>query len=457
MKKLISIVLIFALALSLCCLFSGCDNKKLGLKYAKKDPYAYIQTASEQLQDELSAETDLSKLLNSLLEKGTINVKTDDMTAEIAYNLKKNSAYADVEYKTWLNDTESIQVWYDEDALCFKAPDLLDSDKAYGISFDTLEKDLENSELWGSLGDDYGDISDDLGAMGYLALFGEDGGIDELTKSYNKVVEKFFDKLKYTVSETTTGEDEKAVKISFTLDSDDLVELFESLEEDVFEDIDLSELLDIDFDQIAETLAEIDLEMECSVVIGNSSGRIVSYSCDCEYEYEYKYNYNYWTGTYSTSTETVHIEMKLDLEDLKDISLKLEVESDGNYVEDGSIVIKLKNNDEDDKIDRKLTVKKNGKTVAALSVIMDSSKKKFSVSYSDKDDSFELEGRCEMSKSKLRLYKMTYTVDNREEDLPFEELTLSTSCTIKKMPKYTNILKMDEDELEELLGSLIGF
>ncbi len=453
MKKVISVTLILALVLSLGCLFSACESEKLGLKYAKKDPYAYIQTASEKVEKEISKETDLSKLFNSLTEKGTVTVKADDMSAEVAYNLKKNSAYANVEWKSFFEDY-SAEIWYDEDAICMKSEDLLGSDTAYGISFDTLEKDMEDSEIWdilfGDLGDfgDFGDTSEDMGAAEILAAFFAEGGdISELIERYNKTIEKYFDKLEYTVEETTTGEGDKAVEISFTLDSDDLVELLETIEDDVLEDIDLSDLIGVDMDDIIDKAEEIDTEMTFSVVISNKSGLITNATC------EYEFSYEMWYGK-----TDIGVEMDLDMEDLKDITLKVNQKTKNDYgTEKSSVTIKYKNSDSDDKISRKITVKEDGETIAGISFSLDTAKNKLSVQLSDEDENYKLEAKCELSKSKLKLSKMTYTVNGEEEDLPIEELTLSTGYSTKKMPKYTNILRMDEEELEELLGSLIGF
>lgn len=445
MKKFLSIALILVLVFSLACLFAGCEKEELGLKYAQKDPAAYIQKASTRLETKLDVESDLTKLAEALAKQGSITLELEDeakIEAKIDYDTDKRKASATVSAESD-EQTLSFKLWCDENALCLSAPELL-GETVYGFAFDSLHEDMKGAAVWTMLGVDYSEIESTIDLiLSYLKLFEGDQYQD-----YVLDVNEIWNNAEHEVTETTTSSGEKAVQIRSRFTSEYFQSVWSKAIDYVMENFDLG-ALDPDMteeqrEMIEQTLREqfanikVD-EATATHIISNKSGMLVLTRIEVALPGE----------DYGASGQLKGI-MEADLTDLNDIKLSFEMDL-GGLTDDIKLEVRIQNNDTKEKTSRKLSVKLNDEELVNASFTYKD--KEFRFALTAEDETVAFSGKCELSATKMKLYKMAYEVGGEKEELPIK-LTLSTDASVKDAPAYTNIFKMSLGDLAAIFGGM---
>lgn len=442
MKKIRSLSLILALMMAVSLMFSGCGKEKLGIKEAEKDPLKYLQNAIERTEEALSPDEDspTAKLFDAMSQKGTISLEMEgsddslDLDASLAYDKDKNTAYAAVEVSA-NGEQIKLQIWLTEKELCLKAPELLGS-TAYGLPFENLKEAVAESQIWAAMGIDYDTVKSTVEPV----LEQLENALQEQKTSLSDTLDKIkliLNDIRYTAVE---GDD--SVQINCTMTKEQMNKLADTLI-DAIEDQLLTGLENISDDtvdlglitaQLRTALEDLCGEVDIRFTISNETGLVTA----VELVY-----------TPDGSSLIGSVALDVNMKDLTNIIIKATISDDSKNKT--TLYVKIRNNDSDEKISRKVTVKLDDEELLTLSYTYSGTN--FKLTLSANGDSVIFKGKCKLSEERLRLYDMTLTADSEQIDIPLK-LTLSAKSDIKTMPTYTNILEMTESEWKELIESV---
>lgn len=446
MKKVRSLSLVLALLMAVSLVLSGCGKEKLGIKEAEKDPLKYLQNALDRTEKALLPDEDSPtvKLFSAMSKQGTLSLEMEgtdggpDLDASVAYNNDKNVVYSAVEVSAGGQQVK-LQFWLTDKELCLKAPELL-GDTAYGMPFENLKESVAQSQIWAAAGMRYDSVKDTvepvLEQLEKSLQAKQDGMADKISQAFDKI-KLVFNKIQYTAVEA-----DDSVRINCTMTKEQMNKLADTLIE-IAEDQVLPGLENIPTDagsleliavQLRAALEELCGEVQLQFAISNKTGLITAANL---------------VYTPDGSSLIHSFELDVNMKDLTNIVIKATVCDSSK--QKSTLQVKIRNNDSDEKINRKVTIKADDKEVLTLSYTYSGTN--FKLQLSSDGESVVLNGKCKLSEERLRLYDLKFTADGEETEIPIK-LTLSAKSDIKTMPSYTNMPEMSEVEWKKLIATI---
>lgn len=472
--KLLIMLLCFAL------LFSGCKKSDDGGKDEGGEPTT-PKAADQQLS--YSADKTLGALLSNGMassvfqnaeKMGKVTVEYRDVFTNELYIDSANKYIADFLEVNADGEEVKGEVYYQNGALAVLIPELL-GDDALGLDFNTLQTDLENSDLWGLLGVNYEDllkaydidmdrltstVVDTLDSLGSLENVVSEAAKDVSITSENKKV-------------TVNGEEVDAIVVTVKLTSADvekmLLAYYDWLEEiygqmmkdldDSIGNVDLEDMLAVDLesmfdeyqDDIKDTFSEVDLTLDCVVNINAQTEYMMTLDLDV-------------AGTVDGEEGAVRVDLNLgkDPSTSNKYTLALIGESDGEVL---------------GRYDLELSKTSNGSTnetslVVTSTEVVDGADKdqveelfNATISYNEDDSKYSLSVSADGDTVTFEgVYKYTDKVFELSIDKVIAEgaadiseisglvIRVEALDQVPQMPAYQNILQMSQDELTEFFN-----
>lgn len=345
-----------------------------------------------------------------------------------------------------------LNVYGSTEELVLTMPGVLDD--AYGVSFDTLLKDMENSELWTLLGVDYNEIKSEIEPALKDAIDqmeNSEASAEELAELLEDIlsnVDRKVDEGKVTVD----GEVVDAVIVTYSLDQDDMLKMLDSFSvwyekymESVAGQINMEDVMDSFDETVAEletSLKDADLTAELVVNINAETGYIMTVEGELE-------------GTVDDEEGAVTLELDLGLDASKSdkYTLKVGEVSEGEEIDVFHLI--LKRDITDKEIAYELSVRAAGMTVFGMELTYDQASKAYEIELEVEEEKISANGTFELTDSKLALTVDTLTTYGEETELGVELILENIAADgIPEMPKHKNLFKLSQDELIDVITKL---
>ncbi len=450
MKKFVALV---SAALCGAMVLTGCS--KITANKVEKDPAAQVAQSMENTFDSTIKESPAA-VVGTFLDKGKIHIRIegDDNVAEGWADLASTPKFA---FSIDADDGD-LKGWINTDEIVFESEEFFDGE-AYGIKLKNFEDNYNDSEL--SDMDVMEGFDDDIGdeAMALISNFG---------KEYKTLKKEFEDAKKATYAAFKEGDFEVTTeKIdvndgevnAIVLEYEITPEIIEGVLEagiDAFSELTIFETLDIDLDKELPDTDYIMEEVEyffdnlgadsipVTIAINKKTGDFIYACVELELEVE-------------GESETVSFEIDLGKEPAKSEEWVFTFKEGDSEEEFVLTKIFEKNN-----VEIAITEKASGDQPEFTPIKLTIEDGEFEIvrEYKDWiwDDDYEdyeieiveetvAEGTCSYSAKKLEL---GFEIDGEDYTI------LIDTDGVPGAPGFNNLLKMDEDELEDLFDD-IGF
>ena len=418
------------------------------------------------------SENDSVALLDRVLNKGKITIALADQLENTLYLDTPNKAFANTFSMSADGQSLNLGIYGKGQEIAIAAPELL-GDTVYGINLSTLATDLKDSAIWSLMGTDYDTFMSEYGEQ-IEQILDMTKGMDE--NAINEMAEDLAADISKVLKdvETTTKEEEvevygkkvKAVVITYHMEKKDIEKLMDvmidwmeefmtgmmdSLEGIVDDSVDLEGAGSVD-----EMISQMRTEMETALEGIEIEGDFYAYI-------NAKTQYVMQMG----------VEMTATIEDVTGVvDMAFILGEDPTNSDKYALVMEADANDEKHKMEISISVNEKADgdvktTTYTLGMDVDGEKQEFtlSIAYNEKNSEYEL--TIDVEDAQLTAYgkleitdnKMYFTIDEIAADGDIMPLGLSITIEtgidgMPEMPAYANILKMSEDELMALLGTL---
>lgn len=394
-------------------------------------------------------------------------------------NMLTNVIYFDPENSVCVNEFDldlfieqfNFVIYSEDNKIAVSSPDLFGVD-VYGVDFSTLLEDLPDSAIWDLAGTSYDSFLGDLGLeekdLGELLEIG--GSSLELALTLEDAVNEAMSHIDATSKEETVlihGKDVPATVLTFTLTSDDAHEIAKimldwyeealalSNEElaAVLEGTELEYLLesDIPFDDIRQEMEEIfgqlDLTMVLHANVHTESGYLMSIGLDVGGTVadgpEVTIYGDLVLGEDPTTSELYTLELGAFNSEGMQGAIRAELECvRGNVVDNYGLTLVTIYNEEEN-------------VLATAALAYNSETYAYELAVTAAGYAFTATGTFRVEEELFDL-----TVDTIESGSDFVALDLHIryetveADEIPEMPAYTNVLKLAQDELTDLIHEL---
>ena len=447
------LIVVLCLSLVLCgCASSGNTDVDDGGKGENKPNVETVtpeQIAEEALAKTMSAIFGDMGFVESDSDYGKITLSVGEYVNNVMYIDGKDMQVAD-ELSLNIDGMQmELGIYANDEELVLTMPDVLDD--AYGISYETLLQDLENSELWTLLGVDYDEVKSEIEPM-LEDLLKQDA--DDSVEEMEQLIEDVLSSVDRKVTEgkvTVDGETVDAVIVTYSMDQDDMLKMLDSFcvwyekYMESFAALDIEEAMDEFDDAVAEVetaLKEADLTVELVVNINAETGYIMTAKGVLE-------------GTVEDEEGTAILELDLGLDASKSdkFTLKATEIADGEEMDVFQVI--LKRDIADAEVAYELSVRAAGMTVFRMDLTYDKDTNAYGIEMEMDEEKFSANGTFEATDSKLALTVDTLTSYGEETELNLELILENiTAEDIPAMPKYKNILKLTQDDLIDVITKL---
>ena len=430
-------------------------------------------------------------------DSGTIEVtwKNDDIgvdaTGSVAYDLKDSRYYGDLNAK--LGEAAlSFKLFGDKNDIAFEAPELFEG--AYGISFETLVDDIKNTDLFGDV--DLDKAADAVESLLEMRDKLAENDTTELTEKFDLLLEKLYEALNkadHTVEKKDVmsgGEEVGAIVTEFKFDEGDVVNVLKAFR-DNGEDF-ISELYkmytgyyasiyssrgidvpEFDYDKIEDGIDEVidevedfDFDLDLTVALDSMTGQIIRIDFTLEGSEENEKiegeldfgrdleDFSSITGEVTIKDHNTNYKIELDMkrsDDSSEFTESINFKFSEKYDHDGyrsDETIKFSFDFENDKDAKTYTLDVEGSEEYSRNGYENNSSgsQEFSLSAS---------GALDYGSKSLTIGLDTLSIsenDNTFVDLEDFGLTvkITNGADFEDVPEYTNILGMDQDDIEAL-------
>lgn len=469
MKKLTRpSAILLALIMCLGILYGCTESTGISVESVTKDPYTAVENGSkiyiEQLDarygnafavfDKLAAGVGTYTMDVSVPSTADVNFKAVADGSTGAYNatLKAGSNGISTEFS----------LWGDKQNLAFKIPVLLGSGE-YGVKLDTLEEDLNNSELITALtGMTFDEIksafeeSSEIRWDDLMTLFKAETWTEPFNVLANQADDFYRNKLTPTIAEDTLTVSEEEVS-AITVEYNVSAEASESLGNELIAELENTALLTVLSRYADETAEEDESEEEapeaevCKFYLNKDTGTIMA--AEFLYGEDEKIAVNYGKGASEAVDITVTMSMPMDedsfsmetVEDPEELPFDMEL-TVKEVAEEGKrgFDVGLKYTFGDDELDAKVSVMRanaDGKYEIKVTA--------------NGEETLSAGGALTYSDTEFTLTLDSVTVGGITSEIGLS-LSAKAEGTVEAVPEYENILNMTVEDLEGLAGMFGG-
>lgn len=431
MKKRFNLALMIAGIVCLAIVLVGCA---LTVNQVKKDPTANVYKAIENTVN--SFDTDIPFTMPKGLDKeGTVDMKIngipdfeDGIAMNYAYKTDDNAMNLSVSTGV-IGDFEI----YSKDGECAVSNEMLLGENVIGFDAKTLKEDLKDSVLLELLGISYDELTEQLDD----SIF-EVKDYAEARANFEKAIKDVLVNCETEVAEqtvTTNGEDAKAICVTYNMDEDAIVAVFDAYEE-LLGNVNSSVSNDYSmyFDNLSKAVAAADMGGKLTFAINPDKKVIMQASMDV-------------TGTVDGEEDSASI--VFDLGKVPANSDKFSVEFKSTE-ETASII--YDRTEKDGKFCRNISIKADNDELS-FEFVYDKANAEFTVTSSESDGDV-ISGTIKSSEN-----EMSITLDKMgipdTEDLTVS-LTVKNTADVKDVPEYKKITDMTAEELQTVITSFSG-
>lgn len=466
--RLLVIVMCLALVLAGCNSAgnTGTEGDKGGASKPKTPQAQLSQSADKTIGAIMGGDSALN-VLSDALDRGKITISVMGMVENVLYIDSDNGYFADFLSANIDGVELEASAYLKDSAIALAIPALL-GDETYGVNLDTLVSDLKSSAIWSMMGVSYEEFesqtSVDLEAV-----------MDVLTDTLDsvgeleKVVEDAAKNIKVESAEgkaTIYGVEEDAIIITTTMNTDDIkammdayIDWMETAAKDMVADlseamggVDLDSRMELS-DSIASMREELDYAFEeanLDFVITTNINPSTNYIMSCIVDV---------TGTVDGEAGNIHGELVLGIDPTTSGKYTFTV-SVGAEDEDSSvmeIVLDRDLGESKDVYTLNASMTEYGETydVFSGSFTYDKESHDFELSVEADGDEIGVSGKFYCDKDSLELSIDTIESYGEEMEVDVSILIEAISASeMPDMPKYTNILKMSESDLTDLIMNI---
>lgn len=422
------------------------------------------------LENIFGDDVDTDDLL-SALECGKVTITVGDMLTNVMYVDVANLKFVDQLNMNVDGSEVNAQIYLNQHDLVVALPEILPD--TYGISFDTLATDLPTSAIWSLMGTTYEDFMDQLAAEmdGVLEIVNKlEGVVDEAEECMDSLMTAFEDALK-NVEQTTTngqanirGELVDAKIVSYTVDSEAMEKMVKTMltwcEDNAANIAEILQQLEISETEINEN-SIIDAMTEAQTQVG-------AFFENADLEAVLSLNLNPKTdalmsidGSFSGTVDGEEGGFLLNL------TLGENPAESDQY---SFSILDTRNNGFSIDLVRQVENTKTTYTLVASSISSaaatemliasasyDTASNEYELTLSVDGDTASINGTCKVTDETFEFSVDTLNINGEETALNIKLVAESISSSeIPSTPKYTNLLKMSEAELTELLEKFQG-
>lgn len=396
--------------------------------------------------------------MEDALESGKITLTVGDYVENVLYINTKDFAVAD-QLELNIEGVElGAELYVNENELVLSVPGILDD--AYGVSFDTLATDLEDSLIWELVGMSYEDFMAELEA----SLGDVNDLMDQVDPTMNDLAGALEDALECIDSEitegkaTVDGKEVNAIIVTYSMTAKDMenmlnimIDWFEGYAEEMGDmasasaDVDMDELMD-SMDEARDALElffeEGDASFEMVVNINADTGYVMTVEGEFVAEMEGE-----------EAAINLNIDLGEDASKSDEYTMTLSATAEGETTDVMEVVLDREADGSELTYDLSVSVMEMEMFTATLEYDTDSYEYALTMEADGEEIGFD--GIFKMTKDEF-----TFSVENI--DMYGEKMAVDVSISIEavsankipKAPRYTNILTMSEDEWADLLTVL---
>jgi hypothetical protein len=474
------LIMIMCLALVLCGCSSAADNDGNG---SGKKNNSKVESNNDfgPATPEKKAEVALGKtvgaifspdadfgVLENAMESGKITIGVGEYVENVLY-INTNDFRVVDELSLNIEGVElDAELYLDKEDLVVALPGVVEG--AYGVRFDTLGADLKDSAIWDMMGVDYDEIMSGMD-VAFDELASMLDAIDPTMGDLEGALEEALSNVNKTVTEGTVtidGEDVDAVIVTYSLDSKDMQEMIEIMLDwfvDYYED-QMGSLADM----VGEDIGLEDITQE----IEGMQGMIDAFFEEADLKAELVVNINSETGYIMTAVGEfsgvvdgeeggVYLNIDLGKDASKSDEYTMDLTMRGEEEEDNvglSLVLERETDGTETIYDLTFSASEGDVTedVFSVSLSYDSASYEYEISA---EGAFAINGICKLTDDVFEISLDSISTNGEEQEIGVVVKVEAVSASkIPNMPKsYTNLLKMSEEEMMELiveLGSTFG-
>lgn len=471
LRWLIPVAAILAVAIAAAFLW-----KPLMLRFA---PHVYLGWTLDRTNADLQKRQEggplaLLDVANDCAEKGTVNLGfdySDSSSNDFSLDI---SVASNIEEKEWLTKAEITSEMINADLSLYMdshhisaGSSLFKNGQHYGITYDSVKKDLRNSVFGENLTDDQIDAVAEFVEL-FEKTINSAGDMEALSKPYKELIENFFKDLKPEISQTKIAIDGKDVTcdtMTFEISHDQIITLLEDLLDLAEEDEHFGSMLDEVhvFDQLEQALNELDrnVEMDIFLIYHIYHNKVAAVEINGELFIEeakdsadIELMIIYGTDA-SKNDIVIDVKVSVDGEDIE-ASIVSSVEKDDHSYED--ILEITAKNSENERIEAEFSSLWNrdeGKLYLTFTGESNHDDIEFSVYF----DLRETENGFEFGISDLYEWACGLNPDLENNWNPVDcsfMITFSKECNIKE-PDYINLDKIGESDVLDFMSLISNF
>lgn len=465
MKKkfsILAVLLVIVMCLSM--VLAGCSPAAKdddGAKEKKpKTPEAQLTSSMEKTMSAmLGSEAGLGSIGGALKEQSKITIEVEDQFENVLYLDLKNSYIADfLSFETYDGEQE-LSVFLKDTALALAYPAIL-GDDAYGVDFDTLETDLKNSDIWDAMGVSYEEVVSDPGMdVGDMTntlvdVLDSLGKLEDVMEEAAKDIKVDATKGKATID----GEEVEATVITVHMTSNDVKKILiayvdwaegylDRVDEDMGEtDVDLDSALDDYRTEIEESFSEVDLTLDATVYIDPTTEYMMS--CTAELA---------GTMNGSEGSATMDLVLGKDPATSKKYTFDMTVTSEEDDENKLSAVLS-RDLDQDVQVSElnvTVTEADGDERTFGAKLEYDTKNYDYEVTVDDDGTEYSAEGKFQLTEDVIEFSVDEYNDGYWQQSVGLRiRIEAIGQKDMPEMPAFTNILKLSEDELQELFGDI---
>ncbi len=406
-----------------------------------------------------SSDVDLG-ILEDAMECGKVTISMGDYIENVLYINTNDFNVADQLSLNIEGAELGAELYVNDEDLVIAVPGILDG--AYGISFDTLASDLEDSLMWEMMGLDYDEVMGQLNE--YLeGLDGMLGGMDSSMNDLAGALEEALDYVDRDITEgiaKVNGKDVPAVIVTYTITSDNLhkmlnvmIDWFEGCAEEMgLEDTMESAGMGRLSDTIGEMKSSMDeffkegtMDVELVVNVNAETGYIMTADASV-------------VGAMEGEESTILMNVNLGEDVTKSDEYTLTVSSTFEDETMDILEIALERDSNGSEISYDFSVYSYDAEVFAASFEYDSASYEYNLSVKADESAVTIEGTYKLTDDEFEFFVDYIEVDGESMDIGLLVTAEPVSASeIPDAPEYKNILTMTEDEWNALLEVLNSF
>lgn len=410
-----------------------------------------------------SADADVD-VLEDALECGKITISVGDYVDNVLYIDSNDFQIADELSLNIEGFQLDAELYFNEEDLVLAMPGVVDG--AYGIHFDSLATDLEQSAIWGLMGVDYETAMAELG----VALEEITSVMDTVDPTMNDLegaLEDALANVDKTVTEGTAnvdGEDVDAIIVTYSMDSAAMQEMVEvmidwyagymddmanSFAGFVEVDMDMDELtaeLDAAKNSVEDFFVENELKAELVVNINAETGYIMT----AEGEF---------SGVVDGDEGGVYLSVDLGKDASKSDEYSIELISRGDDGEAGiSLVLERETNGTETVYELTMSASDDSEMMELMTATLtyDSASYEYEISLASDGEEFAINGICKLTANEFELSLDSATSYGETVDIGLVlKVEAISASQIPQMPaSYINLLTMSENDWMDLITEL---